>query len=159
MSRRSLRIAALATAGLALFYVAVVGGIGGFDHLPRQALDDWPWLLLILVGFGTQVGLYVELRRRRRQAAGVRAAAGAGGGASALGMAACCAHHVADLAPIVGLSGAAVFLTAYRLPIMIVGIAINAVGVVLAARQLRHHPAAVRTASDVVPSPATPIRR
>ena len=147
MSRRSLHIAALATAGLALFYVAVVGGIGGLDHLRRQAWDDWPWLLLILAGFGAQVGLYAELRRRRRESAGARATAGAGGGASALGMAACCAHHVVDLAPVVGLSGAAVFLTAYRFPIMIVGIAVNVVGVVLAVRRLRRVPDAPPTAT------------
>jgi hypothetical protein len=161
VSRRSIRIAALATAGLALFYVAVVGGIGGIDHLPGQARDDWPWLVLILAGFGTQIGLYAELRHRRRLAPAVQAAAGTGGGASALGMAACCAHHVADLAPIIGVSGAAVFLTTYRLPIMLAGIAVNAVGVVLAARQLRHVPKPPGTphetaAADAGSTPSTP---
>jgi len=164
VSRRSAFVAVLATAGLALFYAAVVGGIGGLDHLADQARDDWVWLVLILSGFGTQIGLYSELRRRRRVVPGVQAAAGAGGSASALGMAACCAHHVADLAPVIGVSGAAVFLTDYRLPIMLAGIAVNAVGVVVAARQLRHTPKPSSTAHDIAatderPSPATPVRR
>jgi hypothetical protein len=97
-------------------------------------------LVLILAGFGTQVALYVELRRRRRLATTVRVTAGAGGGASAIGMAACCAHHVADLAPVIGVSGAAVFLTTYRTSIMLSGVLVNAIGVLLAARRLRRTP-------------------
>ena len=140
MSRTSLRAGGLAAAGLALFYAAVVGGVGGLVHLGQQAASDWPWLAMILAGFGAQVGLYVELRRRRRLHGAVRAAAGTGGGASVVGMVACCAHHVADVAPVIGASGAAVFLTSYRLPIMLAGIAINAVGVLVAARRLRRTP-------------------
>lgn len=96
----TIRNAVLAATGLALFYIAVVGGLGGFAHLPRQAWQDAPWLILILVGFGTQVALYIELRRRRRLAAGIGAVAGTGGGASAVGMVACCAHHLPELAPL-----------------------------------------------------------
>lgn len=140
MNRASVRAGILAAAGLALFYAAVVGGVGGLAHLGQQAQSDWPWLAMILAGFGTQVALYMELRRRRRLHGAVSAAAGAGGGASAVGMVACCAHHVADLAPLVGASGAAVFLTSYRLPIMLAGIGINAIGVVVAARRLRRAP-------------------
>ena len=140
MNRTSIRAGILAVAGLALFYAAVVGGVGGLTHLAQQAGSDWPWLAIILAGFGTQVVLYVELRHRRRQHGAVVAAAGAGGGASAVGMVACCAHHVAGIAPLIGASGAAVFLTSYRLPIMLAGIGINAVGVLVAARRLRRTP-------------------
>ncbi|GAA4294698.1 hypothetical protein GCM10023148_56760 [Actinokineospora soli] len=45
-----------------------------------------------------------------------------------------CAHHVADFAPVVGLSGAAVFPTDFRVPITAAGIAVNAIGVFLTAR-------------------------
>lgn len=137
---RVLAAGTLAAAALAAFYAAVVGGVGGVGHLGDQVRADWPWLVAILLGFGVQVGLFVELRRRRRLQASMRAAAGTGAGASALGMVACCAHHVADLAPLIGASGAAVFLTGYRVPIMAVGIATNAVGVALAVRQLRRTP-------------------
>ena len=141
MSATALRAGVLAAAGLGLFYAVVVGGVGGVGHLGQQAVDDWPWLVLILAGFGTQVALFVELRRRHRlHDAAVKTATGGGAGASAVGMVACCAHHVADLAPIIGVSGVAVFLTDYRAPIMIVGIAVNALGVVLAARRLHRTP-------------------
>ena len=137
MNRNAVRAGIIGAAALALFYALVVGIAGGLDHLGQQTIEDWPWLVLIIGGFGTQIGLFAELRRRKRLHADVRAAAGGGAGASAVGMVACCAHHIADLAPIIGVSGAAVFLTEYRIPIMASGVAINALGVFLAARKLR----------------------
>jgi hypothetical protein len=145
VNRACIRAGVLAGAGLGLFYALVIGGVGGVEHLRQQAASDWPWLAMILAGFGIQVGLYVELRHRRRLHGTVTAAAGAGGTASAVGMVACCAHHVADLAPVIGASGAAVFLTSYRLPIRLAGIGINAVGVLVAARRLRRIPVPVLT--------------
>jgi hypothetical protein len=137
MSGSAVRAGIVGAAVLGLFYALVVGFAGGLGHLAQQTVEDWPWLVLILAGFGAQIGLFVELRRRKRLHADVRAAAGGGAGASAVGMVACCAHHIADLAPIIGASGAAVFLTEYRTPIMAAGVAINALGVFLAARRLR----------------------
>jgi hypothetical protein len=137
MSRNAVRAGIIGAAALALFYALVVGIAGGLDHLGQQTIEDWPWLVLIIGGFGTQIGLFAELRRRKRLHTDVRAAAGGGAGASAVGMVACCAHHIADLAPIIGASGAAVFLTEYRTPIMATGVVINALGVFLAARKLR----------------------
>jgi hypothetical protein len=138
---RATGIGLLASAGLASLYALVVGGLGGVDHLWQQTRSDWPWLALILTGFGVQVGLFVELRRRHRMAKALGATASAGGGASAVGMVACCAHHAADLAPLIGASGAAVFLTSYRVPIMAAAVAVNALGVLIAARRLRRTPA------------------
>ena len=136
----TVRAGVIGATGLAAFYALVVGFAGGLEHLGQQTAEDWPWLVLIIGGFGTQIGLFAELRRRKRLHADVRAATGGGAGASAVGMVACCAHHIADLAPVIGASGAAVFLTDYRTPIMAAGIAINALGVFLAARRLRRMP-------------------
>ena len=61
------------------------------------------------------------------------AVGGAGATASGgVGMVACCAHHLAELVPLVGMSGA-VFLTDYRAPIMLVGVAVNLTGVFFGA--------------------------
>ena len=143
MNSSAVRAGIIGAAALAAFYGLVVGFAGGLGHLGQQTVEDWPWLVLIVGGFGTQIALFAELRRRKRLHADVRAATGGGAGASVVGMVACCAHHVADLAPVIGASGAAVFLTEYRTPIMAAGIAINALGVFLAARRL--HRMSVRT--------------
>lgn len=144
MSPRSVRAGAIATAALALFYVTVVAGASGsWRHLADQATADWYYLVPILGGFGVQVALVSELRRRHRLRGAAAAAGGAGAGASTAGMVACCAHHLADLAPFLGATGAATFLTDQRVPFMLAGIGVNAVGIAVAVRRLRrdmvHH--------------------
>ena len=70
-------------------------------------------------------------------------------------MLACCAHHLVDLLPLVGLSAAAVFLDAYKTPLFLVGIGMNLVGIVVIGRQLRRARracAVVAAASVAVPS-------
>lgn len=98
--------------------------------------QDW-WLLApIVVGFGIQVALTVELRHRHR-AAHLLATTGTATGASTVGMVACCAHHLADLLPVIGATGVAATLFDWRVPIMLAGIVINAVAITVAARRLR----------------------
>ena len=49
-------------------------------------------------------------------------------------MLACCAHHVTDALPVLGLSGVAIFLGDYRVPLMALGISANAAGVLFMLR-------------------------
>ena len=141
LNPRSVRAGAVASGALALFYALVVGGASrSIDHLATQARTDWYLLLPIIAGFGVQVALLVELRQRHRAHAHAMAAGGAGAGASTAGMIACCAHHIADLVPFLGATGAAAFLTDWRVPFMVVGIGVNAVAIAVAARRLRQIP-------------------
>src|SRR5690349_11416695 len=123
MTRRSIRAGISGAAALAAFYATVIIWASGLNHLGDQASADWPYLTAIIIGFGTQVALLAELRHRHRTQRTEQAAAGAGAGASALGMIACCAHHLADLLPILGVSAAATFLAAWRTEFMLAGIA------------------------------------
>ena len=135
MSGRALRWGLAAAAAFVTFYVVVLVAASDWRHLREQAVQDWWLLTLIVVGFGTQVALTVELRRRHR-AHHLGAATGAGTGASALGMVACCAHHLADLVPLLGATGRAAFLFDWRLPFMLGGIGVNAVAITIAGRRL-----------------------
>jgi len=138
VGRRSLEWGVAASAALALSYALVVGlASGSADHLIDQARRDWYFLAPILLGFGTQIALVVELRRRHRLSHGALAAGGTGAGASTAGMIACCAHHIADLLPVLGATGAAAFLLDLRIPFMLAGIAVNALGITAAVRRLR----------------------
>lgn len=136
MSRYSIALGSGGAAVLAAFYAVVLIWASGIDHLSSQAGADWPFLVAIIGGFGVEVGMLAELRRRRRNHH-LQAVAGTGAGASATGMIACCAHHLADLTPIVGVSGAATFLSSWRTEFMVVGVTINAVGVAVLFRRLR----------------------
>ncbi|MFQ5614859.1 MAG: hypothetical protein ACE5GO_00085 [Anaerolineales bacterium] len=53
----------------------------------------------------------------------------AGGTTSTLAMVACCAHHVTDVLPILGLSAAATFLAEYQTLFMLVGLGTTLVGI------------------------------
>lgn len=134
---RSAWIGALAAAGMAALYTAVVvGASGSVGHYVDQVGTDWYLLLPIVLGFGVQVGLLAELRRRHGTRRIAATAGVAGTGASTVGMVACCAHHIADLLPLLGATAAATFLYEYRLPFMLTGIGLNAAGVAVSARRL-----------------------
>ncbi|MBF6606319.1 MAG: hypothetical protein IVW53_12125 [Chloroflexi bacterium] len=134
---RSIAAGMAGAASLLGTYLAIVGIAQGFEHAVEQLTTDALFVGLIAAGFGAQIALFVELRaidRRHRAAAAVTAV---GTGTSAAAMLACCAHHLVDLLPLVGLSAAAVFLNAYRTPLFLVGIAMNLLGIAVIGRRLR----------------------
>lgn len=123
----------LAASGLAALYLGTVS----WAESPRHALDlFWQdrWIVLpILVGFGVQAGLYTIMKLRLHlptAATGPSAALmGAGGTTSTVAMVACCAHHVADVLPVFGLTAAATFLAGYRIAFMLVGLSTTMMGI------------------------------
>lgn len=121
------------------FYLGIVGLAQGFEHATELLLADWYLVIPIVLGFGVQVGLFLHVRSRRlRQGTGsATTLAGAGTGTSSLAMVACCAHHLTDVLPLIGLSGATLLLSEYRQPLMLLGIATNVVGVGIMVRMLR----------------------
>ena len=127
-------LGALALLGL---YLGIVTWAQGADHALELLWSDRLFVGLISAGFGTQVGLFTDLQLLQRAMARESVAlAGAGTATSSISMVACCAHHLADVLPIVGLSGLAVFLVEFRTPLMLLGIATNLVGVAVMLRQL-----------------------
>jgi len=141
---------------LALFalYMTIVTLAQGWEHAVELFGQD-AWLVIpIMAGFGTQVGLYTHLRGVLRQKSRASKAMGAGGGTSTAAMVACCAHHAADLLPLLGLSAAASFLAAYKIPFMLVGLAMNGVGIVVILRAIRTEQHHVRHLAEVANEPA-----
>jgi hypothetical protein len=136
---------ALAVAGLLLFYLGIITLAQGWAHARQQLWDDRGFVGTIALGFGAQMGLFVYLRGLHQQihARGMVASTGT----SATAMLACCAHHLADVLPLIGLSGAAIFLNAYKTPLLWLGILMNGLGIVYLLRQIhrqrqvRCHPA------------------
>ncbi len=126
--------------GLALFalYLTIVTVAQGWQHAV-ELLEQDAWLVIpIMAGFGVQVGLYTYLRGvLRRGSRRSKVMMGAGGGTSTAAMVACCAHHVADVLPLLGLSAAASFLSAYKIPFMLIGLAMNLIGIGVIVRVIR----------------------
>jgi copper chaperone CopZ len=116
-------------AGLMLLYLGLVSLAEGWHHAVELLLED-AWLVgPIMIGFGVQMGLYGYLRTIQAAIKGAGAMASAGGGTSTVAMAACCAHHVTDVLPLLGLSAGAAFLAEYRIPFMVFGLLTNLIGI------------------------------
>ncbi len=131
---------ALAALLLVALYLGLVTWAQGLDHARELLWDDRYFVAAIAAGFGLQVGLFTYLRvvLPRRAAASAAGLTAAGSGTSTAAMVACCAHHLTDALPVLGLSGAAVFLTDYRDWLMAIALAMNALGVAfMLAVQLR----------------------
>jgi hypothetical protein len=123
----------LGSALIASFYIGILTWAQGWDYASSQFARDRVYVLPIIIGFGVQAALYTILRFRLFISITSRGHAGsimgASGGTSATAMVACCIHHVTDVLPILGLSAAASFLTRYQRPFMLVGLAMNLIGI------------------------------
>jgi hypothetical protein len=149
--RRSIAAGFVGAVALLGLYLGIISLAQGAEHALAQLAADAPFVGLIAAGFGTQVALFAELRavdRHHRAAAAVTAA---GTGTSTAAMLACCAHHLVDLLPLVGLSAAAVFLNEFKTPLFLVGIGMNVIGIVVIGRQLQR----ARRACAVVDAAST----
>jgi YHS domain-containing protein len=141
---RPLAFGLLAVLGLLIFYLGIITLAQGWGHAIQQLAEDRWFIGAITLGFGTQIGLYTYLSGLHAQMAAGGVAASTG--TSTTAMLACCAHHLADVLPIIGLSGAAVFLNAYKTPLLWLGIVMNFAGVVYLLWKVRQqHQMAGRT--------------
>lgn len=121
----------LATALLLSLYLLVMSiASRSISSTFLQFYEMWYWIATLSIGFGVQAGLYFYLRdlvkRNNHSATGIAAAST---GTSSVSMIACCAHHLTEILPLVGLSGAAIFLTNYQIPLIILGIIMNIGGI------------------------------
>lgn len=136
-------------------YLGIVTWAQGSEHALELLWDDRLFVGAISLGFGTQVGLFSYVRMLQRAMTGTTVAlAGAGTTTSSVSMVACCAHHLADVLPIVGLSGLAVFLVEFRTPLMLLGIGTNVSGIAVMVRELRRMRGHHRMAMAAVAVPA-----
>lgn len=132
----------VATAGLMAFYVVVVRvGSGSAEHLWSLMAEDAWFVAAITTGFGIQIGLFTHLRRAMKAAHGrmSTAVAATGTGGSTVAMVACCAHHLADIMPLAGMTAASLLLSEYKRPLMTVGLVATAIGILWMLWQIRRH--------------------
>jgi hypothetical protein len=133
---RPIAFGMLAAVALVALYLGLITLAQGWSHATEQlSIDRW-YVAAIVLGFGTQVALFARLRTLSMAtlaAGGVAASTGT----STTAMLACCAHHVADVLPVLGLSGAAIFLNDYKTELLWLGIAMNAAGMAYLLAHIR----------------------
>lgn len=120
---------------LTILYLGIVSLAESPSHAFELFWEDRFIVLPNIGGFGIQVGLYVVLKKGLylpvASPGPSGALTGASGATSTLAMVACCAHHVTDLLPILGLTAAATFLAEYRTLFMLAGLGMTSVGIMV----------------------------
>jgi hypothetical protein len=118
---------------LAGLYFGIVSWAESFDHALDLFREERRIVVPIILGFGVQMALYTILKKRLfvpvSHPGPSGALTGAGGATSTAAMVACCAHHVADVLPILGLTAAAAFLAEYQTLFMFVGLGTTLAGI------------------------------
>jgi len=139
---RPLAVGLSASVGLLALYLGIITIAQDWAHAVQQLAEDRWFVAAILAGFGTQAGLFMYLRGLHSQvtAAGVAASTGT----STTAMLACCAHHLTEILPIIGLSGAAIFLESYKEPLLWLGIVMNGFGILYLQRKIQQRQRMVR---------------
>ncbi|NIS59826.1 MAG: hypothetical protein GTO13_03700 [Proteobacteria bacterium] len=139
----SLGIAVLSAIALLGLYVGILTIANSFGHAVNQFVIMWPWFSALVLGFGIQVGLYSYTRRllRIRHLSNMASTKGitATGGISTTAMAACCVHHLSDVLPVIGFTGAAIFFSDYQRIFLLMGVLSNFVGITLMLHVMQKH--------------------
>ena len=118
----------LSASGLLIgFYLVVASLLGGLAFALDNFVSLWYFMLPLVVGFGIQIGLFFYVKNEMHKKATAQAAASTG--ISTASMIACCAHHIADIAPFLGIAALGIFFTKYQAVFLLAGIFSNILGI------------------------------
>jgi YHS domain-containing protein len=125
---------------LIIFFGIVTLANGSFSSALQEFKRIWYWIFILASGFGLQLGLFTYLKQRiAEKTTAVTAEVAASGTVSTGSMLACCAHGVANVLPLVGVSAAAAFLAIYQLPLILIGVFSNLVGITIMLGIIQKH--------------------
>lgn len=124
-----------ATVLLLGFYFGVLTLVSGWPFTLEQFLAYWYFIVPLAAGFGTQVGLFIYLRRAVHAAASGRVVA-ATGTTSGAAMVSCCTHYLVNLLPALGATGLVTFVGEYQVELFWFGLLSNLAGIAYIGRRL-----------------------
>ncbi len=126
-----------AIALLTLYFTIMLLAQASLNEALRQLYTLRLWVTPLVITFGIQVGLYSYVKdcNKRHMVSGKSTTVSTA--TSTTAMIACCAHHLTDILPIIGLSLVSTFLARYQVWFLAVGIASNLVGIGILSRELR----------------------
>lgn len=123
---------------LIVFYFGLMRILAGsWNAAISQFGKLWYYMIPLSIGFGIQVGLYSHLKSLIKDNTGKNMVIG-NTATSAIGMVACCAHHLTDVLPFIGLAAFSTLLTTFQTPILEIGIISNIVGVYYLLRKIKY---------------------
>lgn len=126
---RPVTFGALGFALMLAIYFGVLTLVSGWSFTLSQFTEFWYYILPLAAGFGIQVGLFVQLRQLVNQLSQSKSVVAASGTTSAAAMISCCAHYLANVAPVLGATGLVTFAAQFQTEIFWVGLLLNAAGI------------------------------
>ena len=126
----------LAFAALLAIYVVTLTLVSGWTFTAGQIGEFWYYVVPLAAGFGLQVALYVRLRDVVSRAKEAGAVVAASGTTSTAAMVSCCAHYLANAAPVLGASGLVAFAAQFQEELFWLGLAFNAAGIAYVGMKL-----------------------
>ncbi len=120
---------ALAFGVLLALYFGALTAVSGWSFTVDQFSEFWFYIVPLAVGFGIQVALFVRLRQVVSRAKETGAVVAASGTTSTLAMVSCCAHYLANVAPVLGATGLVAFAAQFQVELFWVGLAFNLAGI------------------------------
>ncbi|MEK7142558.1 MAG: hypothetical protein AAB818_03170 [Patescibacteria group bacterium] len=129
---------ALASAFLFGIYFATLSLVSGWNFAQYQFEAYWYFIVSLAAGFGIQIGLYYYLKqlvKNRGMIVGDKTVA-VTGTTSTLAMVSCCAHYLANIAPILGIAGVLSIIAQYQVKIFWIGLLFNAFGIAFIANKI-----------------------
>lgn len=133
-------IIGVATAASAIgFYLGLLTLTSDWFNARQGFKEFWPWILALAFGLGIQATLYsfMKIRLKEKKVNHAKYTMVASGGMSTSAMAACCAHYLVPILPILGLpflSAAAAGLARYQTYFFVAGVLSSVFGIVFMLR-------------------------
>jgi Cu+-exporting ATPase len=114
---------------LLALYFGVLALVSGWSFTLTQFAEFWYYIVPLAAGFGVQVALFLKLREVVSRAKEAGAVIAASGTTSTAAMISCCAHYLANVAPVLGATGLVAFAAQFQVELFWVGLAFNAAGI------------------------------
>ena len=113
---------------LLVVYFTILSLVSGWDFSQSQFFRFWYFIVGLAVGFGIQIGLFNWLKSAIKEKATGRVVA-ISGTTSTIVMISCCSHYLANILPIIGLSGFLALVGQYQIELFWLGLLANLAGI------------------------------
>ncbi|MBI4037035.1 hypothetical protein HY385_01285 [Candidatus Daviesbacteria bacterium] len=121
---------------LVIYLLIMSWGAGSLNFAIKELIRLKYFVTPLILGFGVQVGLFTYLKSYQKKGLGKGMVAGSGA-TSTVAMVACCAHHLTDILPLLGLTVLSTFLVKYQTWFLSLGIFSNLLGIGLMFKHLK----------------------
>lgn len=123
-----------------IYWLILFLATGDINHPIQQFIEFKYWITALVLGFGIQFGLYWYARSGIHLSGNTtKVAVTTGATTSTVSMVACCAHHIFDILPLLGLSVAALFLSKYQIHFFVLGIISNLIGIYIMLHIIKYN--------------------